>query len=77
MLVTAVGPWGCGKCLASWVWGFDLMPAPVCRLIVGFFTVVWRLACIGKVTGNVRFRTKTLCYLGVLPSQHFQCCALM
>lgn len=41
------------------------MPAPVLGLDVGFFTVVLRLACIGKVTDNVRFRTKTLCYLGV------------
>lgn len=52
------------------------MPAPI-LVDMGFFTVLWRLACIGKVTGNVRFRTKTLCYLGVLPSQHLQCCALV
>lgn len=76
MLVTAAGPWGCGKCLASLVSRFwpDACSSP--GLGVGFFTVVSRLACIGKVTDNVRFRTKTLCYLGVTPSQHFQCCAL-
>lgn len=42
---------------------FDLMPAPLVYL--GYFTVMLRLACIVRVTGNIRFKTKTLCYLGV------------
>lgn len=63
MLITAAGPWGCGLCLALSVCDFDLMPAPV----VGWalFTVMLRLACIVRVTGNIRFKTKTLCYLGM------------
>lgn len=44
--------------------------------VVGYFTVSLSLACIIRVTDNIRFGTKTLCYLGLLPSQHFQCCAL-